>query len=328
MSEPSRTYRKSISDAEKFEKETDERSGDARDTGDTRTSRVADEKLRKLNRNELVRETGCSPVNVFTSKIKRKRISRGVQCVSIGCRSSTGRSLLSCFKSKSGKHSLTRKAKRKKAAANKFDVGPRNEVNRSPDTTTVNDESHKVIKEEIKSMSDTDTKKEKFEKIGEEKIERIIYGNDRELLVRIQNINDVEKSKDNADSKDRKVKINLLDKLRLRKALTCRNDSKAQQNGSRHESRNHKEEIVGFSFENKRANGGHKREDNSQSTKIVDREIDSSNGWKSASADRGNINKIKERLDLCIVELNEIISDACVIFGNRKNTAKNNDRGC
>lgn len=330
VSEPSRTYRKSISDAEKSKKEIDERSGDARDTSDARTSRDADEKLRKLNenRNELVRETGCSPVNIFTSKIKRKKISRGVQCISIGCRNSAGRFLLSCFKSKSG-HNLTRKAKRKKASANKFNVRPQNEVNRSPNTTTINDESHKVIKEEIKSTSDIDTKKEKFEKIGEEKIERIIYGNDKELLVQMQNIYDIEKSKDN-DSKYRKVKINLLDKLRLRKALTCRNDSKAQQNGSRHESRNHKEEIVEFSFENEKTNDGRKREDNSQSTKIVDREMDSSNRRKSAivSTDRGNVNKIKERLDLCIIELNEIIGDACAIFGNQKNAAKNNDRGC
>lgn len=320
MSEPSGAYRKSISDAEKSEKETDERSGDARDTGDARTSRVANEKLRKLNesRNEVVSETSCSPANVFTSKIKRKRISRGVQCVSTECRSHVGQFLLNCFKLKSKRHSLRRKAKRKKASANKFDVGPRIEVNRWPGAITISDESHNVMKEKV---SDTNTKKDEFEKMSEEKIERIAYGNDNGLSVQMQNMYDGgEKPKD--DSKYRKVKINLLEKLRLRRALIRKNDSKAQQNGSRHESRNRKEEIAKLTYENKKVNGARKREDNSlnsQNIKIVDREMDSSNRWKTIiTADgKSDVNKIKERLDSCIAELNEIIGDAYAIFGNK-----------
>jgi len=132
----------------------------------------------------------------------------------------------------------------------------------------------------------------------------------------MQNTYDGEKSKD--ESKYRKVKINLLEKLRLKRALLRKNDS-AQQNGSRLESRSHKEEVARLSYENKRMNGARKREDSSQSVKIVEREMDSSNKRKiitTASADRkSDVNKIKERLDSCIAELNEIIGDACAIFG-------------
>jgi len=320
VSEPSGTYRKSISDAEKSRKETDERPGDARDTGDARTSRVANEKLRKLNenRNEVVSETGFrSPANVFTPKIKRKRISRGVQCVSIGYRNHVSRFLLNCFKLKSKKHNLKRKAKNKKASANKFDVEPRIEVNRLPCAIIISDESHNVMKEKV---SDTNTKKDEFEKMNEKKIERITYGNG--LSVQMQNMHDDEKSKD--DLKNRKVKINFLEKLRLWRALIHKNDSKAQQNKLRHESQNHKEEIVKLSCENKKVNCARKCEDNSQSVKI-DCEMDSNNRWKTIITANGesNINKIKERLDLYIAELNGIIDDACLIFGNKKEAAKN-----
>lgn len=322
MFEPSGTYRKSISDAEKSGKETEERPGDARDTGDARTWRVANEKPRKFNehRNEVVNETGCSPANAFTAKIKRKRISRGVQCVSIGDRRSyADRFVLDYIKLKSRRHSLTRKPKRKRA--NKFDVA-RNEVNRSSGTTIINDESHKVANEKI---NDTNTSKDEFEKISEAKVE----GNDKELpVIKIQNMHDGEKSKD--DSKYRKVKINLLEKLRG--ALMRKSDLKAQQNGSRHESRNHIEETARLGYENKRVNDARKCGDNSQSVKIVDREMDSSNGRKTittASADRVNdVNKIKERLDSYIAELNGIIGDAYAIFGNRKKVAKNNGQRC
>jgi len=307
VSEPSGTYRKSISDAEKSGKGIDESPEDARDTENARTSRVANEKQRKLNEhgNEVVNE--ISPANVFTSKIKRKRISRGVQCVSNGRRRRAGRFFLNCFKSKSRRHNLARKAKMKKALVNKFGVG-QNEVIRAG--TTISDERHKATEGKI---SDTNIKKDK---INEEKIERITCGNDKELPIQMQNTHDGEKSKD--DSKYHKVKINLLEKLRLKRALLRKNDS-AQQNGSRLESRSHKEEVARLSYENKRMNGARKREDSSQSVKIVEREMDSSNERKiitTASADRkSDVNKIKERLDSCIAELNEIIGDACAIFG-------------
>lgn len=316
MSEPSGTYRKSISDAEKSGEEADERPGNVRDTGDTKILRVANEKLRELDerQNEVVSEMDCRPANLFTSKIKRKRISRGVQCVSIECRGHAGRSLFSCFKSK--RHDSARKAKRKKV---NFDVGPRNKVNKSSNATIINDEPRNVIKEEIKSTRDADTKKENFEKIDEEKIENIC-GADKELLVRPQNMHDGEKSEDDSKYQNNKVKINLLEKLRLRKASTRKNDSKAQQNVSRHESQNHKEEIVGFNCENRRVTSAHECEDNSQSVNIVDRRVDASNERKTmASADReSNINKIKERLDSCVAELNGIIGDARAIFGNKR----------
>lgn len=315
VSEPSRTYRKSIlENGEKSGKETDERPENIRDTGNAKTLLIANEKLRKFNehQNEVVSKTDCSPANVFIrSKIKRKRISRGVQCVSIESRRHASQFLFNCFKSQSRRHSLdARKAKKKKALADKFDVGLQNEVNSSPGAIS---ESRNVIKEEIKSTCDTDTKKEEFE-INKEKIEKVTYENDKELHVQMQNAHD-EKSKDNDDSRYRKMKINLLKKL-LRGALTRdKNDSKTQQGG--YKSRNHKEEIAGLNYESKRING----KDNSQNIKIVDRQMDSSNEqWTitSASVDRrSDVNKIKGRLDSCIAELNGIIDDACTIFDKR-----------
>ncbi|KYN12759.1 hypothetical protein ALC57_15037 [Trachymyrmex cornetzi] len=157
--------------------------------------------------------------------------------------------------------------------------------------------------------------------MNEKKIETTTYGNDNGLFVQMQNMHD-EKPKN--DLKYRKVKINLLEKLRLRRALIHKNDSKAQQNELRHESRNHKEEIVKLSSENKKVNCARKRKDNSQSVKI-DCEMDSSNRWKTIITADGesDINKIKERLDSCIAELNGIIGDVCEIFGNKKEVAKN-----
>ncbi|KYN33028.1 hypothetical protein ALC56_12662 [Trachymyrmex septentrionalis] len=322
VSEPSGTYRKSISDAEKSGKETDERPGYARDTGDARTSRVANEKLRKLNENrneEIVNETDCSSASVFAPKIKRKRISRGVQCDSIGHRSHVGRSFLNRFKLKLKRHSLKRKAKRKKASANKFDVEPRIEVNILPGATIISDESHNEMKEKV---NNTSTKKDEFEKMNEKKIERITYGNDNGSFVQTQNIHDNEKPKD--DLKYRKVKINLLDKLRLGRALMHKHDSEAQQNELGHESRNHKEKIVKLNCENKKANCARKREDNSQGVKI-DCEMDSGNRWKTIKTanKESDINKIKERLDSCIAELNGIIGDVRAIFDNKKEAVKN-----
>lgn len=313
--EPSRTYRKSILDGEKSGKETDERSENVRDTGNAKTLLIANEKFNE-RQNEVVSKTDCSPANVFTPKIKRKRISRGVQCVS--CRRHAGQSLFNCFKSNSRRHSLVRKVKRKKALADKVDVGLQNDVNSS--ANIIRDESRNVIKEEIRSTCDTDTKKEELE-IDEKKIGRITYRNSKELLVQMQNVPD-EKSKGDDESKYRKVKINLLEKLRLRRDLTRgKNDSKTQQNGRG--SRNHKEEMAGLSYEDKRVSG----KDNSQDIKIVDRQMDSSNERQSiasASVDRrSDVNKIKARLDSCIAELNGIISDACAIFDNRRN-----GRGC
>ncbi|KYM95257.1 hypothetical protein ALC62_14168, partial [Cyphomyrmex costatus] len=293
---------------------------------DTRLNvKLPNEKLRKLlneNRNEVVSETGCSPANVFTFKIKKKKISRGVQCVLIGCHSDIGRFFLNCFKLKSKRHGLGRKAKRKKASANKFDVGPRIEVNRLPNTSIIiSDKSRKVTEEKI---NDTNIKENEFKKMSEEKIERIIYGNDYGLSAQMQNIHDSEKLKN--DLKYRKVKINLLEKLRLRRTLIRKNDSPMQQNGSRYESQNHKEEITKLSYVNKMVNGAARKcEDNSQSGKIVDREMDSSNGRKTIITvdEKSDVNKIKERLDSHIAELNGIIGDASVIFGNKKETTKN-----
>lgn len=329
------TYRKSISDVEKSGEETDERPGDVGDTGDAETLRVASEKPRGLNehQNVVVSETG--PANVFTSRIKRKRISRGVQCVSIGRHGHAGRCFFNCFRSKARRRGRTQEARRRKASANRFDVGSnssqRNEVKSSPSATLINDGSRNAIKEEVKSTCDRDTdiKAEKFGKVGEEKTERVTCGNDEELLLRkMQNLHDGEKSQNNDDSKYRGVKINLLERLRRRGALTCKNVSETRRSGSPRESRNHKEEIAGLNYESKRTNGARKCEDNSRNVKVIDRQMDSSNERKTIASDRGNdVNKIKERLDSCIAQLNGIIGDACAIFGNRRNRTKNNGRG-
>lgn len=324
VSEPLGAYRKSISDGEKSGEETDERPGDIGDTGDARTSLcAASERPRALNERRngevVYRETGCGPATASTAGIKRKRISRGVQC----CHSHPGRSLFSCLESGSRRRSLARRARRRAASANKFDAGSRNEAKRSPNAGMINDESRGAIKEE--PMRDTDTKREEFGKIGEEqKIEGIAGGHDEEL--RMQSPRGGEKSKDNDDSRCRKVKRNLLEMLRLRRAPMRREDD-SEAGGSPHEPRNREGEIAGLDYEGERNVA-----DNSRNVEIIDRQMDSSDGRKviaTASIDRGgDVNKIKERLDSCIAELNGIIGDACAIFGNRRNGARNNGRGC
>lgn len=313
VSEPLGTYRKSISDGEKSGEEADERPGDVGDTGDARTSRAADERPRELNerRDEVVRrETGCGPADVSTPGIKRKRISRGVQCVSIGRHGHPGRSLFGCFKSRS--RSLARRAGRRGASANKFDVGSRSEAEGAPGM--INDESRDAAKEGPKSTRDTGAKGKKLGKIGAGKMEGIARGNDEEARNPYNGEDD--------DSKRRGVKRSLLETLRRRR-VSDKDDSKAGRGGSPHESRSREGETAGLGYE------ARKRADNSR--KIRDRQM--SDGREIVATEgvdgESDANKIKERLDSCIAELNGIIGDACAIFDNGRNgRTRNNGRGC
>lgn len=341
VSETSGMYRRSISDPEKFGEEISERSGNVKDIGDIKISCVADEKLESPNKhrnNEVVNNMYCDcPSNVTTLKIKRKRISRGVQYSLIECQNHAKRFLLGYFGSKSSakKYNLTRKMERKEALTDKqkFYIGSRNKMNESLDATTICNESHNV------KLNNTDMKEEKFEN-DTKKIGKIIYAseiNRKKLFVRLQNTNDNEKRKKDNNSKNRKVKINPFEKLWPSKASTCNDNLKVQQNRSlcnfniADDSENNKKETAESNFENNRRNGARKREHDSQdkqSVNIFDRKIDLSarnarNASAIANSDRESIaNKVKERLDLCIVELNGIIEDACVVFGSGKSAAR------
>ncbi|XP_070160608.1 uncharacterized protein PF3D7_1120600-like [Polyergus mexicanus] len=337
--EASRMYRRSISDVEKFEKEISERSGNVRDIGDIRFSCVADEKLKSHNKyqNEVVNNMYCDydPPNVTTSKIKRKRISRGVQYSLIGCQSHTKRFFLGYFGSKSSakKYNLTQKMEKKEALTDKkkFYIGSRNKMNESLDATTICNESHNV------KLNNTDMKEEEFEN-DTKKIGKIIYDRGMKhtkLFVRLKNKNDNEKRKKDNNSSNRKMKINPFEKLWPIKALTRNDNLKAQQDRSLRNfniadnSKDNKKGTTKSNFENNRKNGARKREHDSQdeqNVNIFNCKIDSNNAQDVSAitnSDRESMtNKVKERLDSCIIELNGIIGDAYVVFGSGKSSAR------
>lgn len=341
VSETLGMYRRSISDSEKFGKEISERSGNVKDIGDVKISCVADEKLespdKHQNKEVVINNMNCDcPSNVTTLKIKRKRISRGVQYSLIECQNHTKRFLLGYFGSKSTakKYNLTRKMERKEALTDKeekFYIESRNKMNESLDATTICNESHNV------KLNNTDMKEELEN--DTKKIGKIIYPsemNRKKLFIRLQNTNDTEKRKKDNNSKNRKVKINPFEKLWPSKALTCNDNLKVQQNRSlcnfniADDSENNKKETAESNFETNR-NGARKHEhdsQNKQSVNILDRKIDTNarnarNASAIANSDRESMaNKVKERLDSCIVELNGIIDDACVVFGSGKSAAR------
>lgn len=307
--ELSGTYQKSISDVEKFEKEIDERS-----TEDVKTSCFVNEKLRKPNRyqNKVISNHNFSPRNASITKMKKKRISRGVQYdvpIVRQTRLYVGRFFLNCFKSKSNvkKYNLAQKIEKEESLDDKetFDIGLQNEINKSLGTIRFNRNSHDIDVEKL--INSANIKKEKFE-------------------------NDEDKIIDNL--KNCKVKINFLEKLS--KILIRNNNLKAQRNKLQvdfnivGDSQNNKKKIDDPRFENKRINNDHKCEESRSrwDVKIFDCKKDSNNACKIAtvnSDEESDVNKVKKRLDSCIVELNGIINDACAIFGSGKNSAVKSD---
>lgn len=337
VSEATGMYRKSISDAEKFGKERNGRPENIRNIGDVRISCVADEKLRSNEyQNDIVNNMYCdyNTTNVTTSKIKRKRISRGVQYSLIGCQNHAKQFLLSCFGSKSNakKYNLAREVERKEVLSDKkkFFIGSRNQANESLDAKAISNESHNV------KLNNIDTKKEKFEN-GMKKIAKIILcgrGINHKIFVQSQNTDDNEKRKKDNNPKNCKAKINPFEKLRPSKTLTRNDNLKLQQNRSSRnfniadDSENNKKETAEWNFENNLMNGVCKRKHDSRDERnvnIFDHKINSNNARKKTiiNFNKESIaNKVKERLDSCIVELNGIIGDACVIFDSGKSAAR------
>lgn len=322
MFELSEAYRKPILDVEKFKKEIDKISNrDMKNFGDVRTSCFVDEKLRKPNacQHKVIsnahRNYSLGPVrNASTAKMKKKRISRSVQYdVPIVRHSRVSQFFLNCFRSKSDeievkKYNLAHKIEKEKTLDDdkkKFDIELQEEINKSLDTIRFSHKSHDVEMEKL--MNNTDVKRE-------------IFKNQGNKMKKITDTNDNEKQNENDSLKNCKVKISFLEKLN--KILNRNNNNpKAQQNeldfSIVDDSQYNEKGIDKSCFENNRINDG-------WGVKIVDRKRDSNNACKIAitNSDRENdVNEVKKRLDLCITELNDIISDACVIFGGGKNSA-------
>lgn len=299
VSETTGMYRKSISDAAKFGKEMNRRSGNVRDIGDIRISCVTGEKLKRSNeyQNDVVNNMyrDYNTPNVTVSKIKRKRISRGVQYSLIECQNHATQFLPSCFGSKSNakKYNLTQKKKRERTLSDKkkFYIRSRNQANESLDATAISNESLNV------KLNNIDTKKEKF-KNGMKKIGKIMNGHGMHhkiLFVRSQNTANNPKAQQYRSSRN----FNIAD-----------------------DSENNKKETDKCNFENNLMNGARKRAHDSRKNEwnvnIFGRKMNLNNARKKTviNFDRESIaNRVKERLDSCIVELNGIIGDACVIFG-------------
>lgn len=157
VSEPSETRRRSISRAGKSGKKTDRGSKDVRDLKTLRAVSL-NKKSEKINEDAIVND-------IVTSKIKRKRISRGVQHDTSTGRSRARRFFLSCFVgSRAGRDSSTGKLKNNKISTGRnFDINLQNKENKSAaDTETINKNFSNNAETRKIASDDTERKDENF----------------------------------------------------------------------------------------------------------------------------------------------------------------------
>lgn len=332
-SKPSRTrtYRKSISDAEKSGRERNaERSRKVRDNEDARISSAVDEKSAEVSggENESISDTyrNCSPANVITIlRIRRKRISRGVQYdISVGRQRHAGCFPLDCLKWESSvrKYKLTQE--KKQAVGKKFAIvhGSRNKGNarlpsnnkKTPSNDAESEEPRDTAKEREESTSNANPKKEEFENGKGGKIEKIIDRNENG------------ERKGNAETKDITMAANHSGRSWVNHAST-----RTRQNGSccsfdiADSSRDNKKKIAQADLRNERTNGEYLGGQNRWDIKIVDRKANSIDLRENANPGRRVDAKMTRRLDSCIAELKKMIGDTRTIFGGGKSATRRSD---
>lgn len=269
----------------------------------------------------------CSSGNIVAPRIRRKKISRGVQYdVSVGRSFREGSSLFQCcFRPRSRKHKRTREAKKRLSVGrNESGVAheSRNQMVELPVEKIISEDtrieqSRNSTEEEKKSIDDMNLRKEKSQPDGGE-------------IRTSTSTNDDGTRRRNDKSENREANLRRLT-LWPRKIKLRRNNSSPGQRAIRNDDFNvdspgDEREIVETDAESKRTNSDHERDNdpqNERSVRFSDPKADSTEGRKNADPNRGNyVSEARRRLDLCIVELNEIIRDACVIFGGGKSVAK------
>ncbi|XP_014478457.1 PREDICTED: uncharacterized protein LOC106746394 isoform X2 [Dinoponera quadriceps] len=253
-------------------------SENVRDHGDDRASHDNGEKSRKPGR---CRDTLASDV----PKIRRKRISRGVQYdVPVRRERSAGSLFLSCFRPRTrGKVEKARVSADESSSKRSCDS---TEKGRGP-------------------TGDADLKQERFEGDGEN-IRSVVDGDG--------------KRRENGGSEDRhSSRLGTPRKV----SVTRDNDAKALGERSNRNSvvigsSDNQEQIVETTFGDKRTSSDRERNDGShgeRSVKFSDHKAENARRGNADSDRRETANEARKRLDFCIAELNGIIRDACVIFG-------------
>ncbi|EFN84005.1 hypothetical protein EAI_03390 [Harpegnathos saltator] len=301
-SKPSRASREPISDAEKFSRETD---------NDEKSQEP--ERCRNRPANDTYRER--SPENVIASKIRRKRISRGVQYDRPAERGrNAGCLFLRCFRPRSKEYKQAREAERKRAHRNKSDIvrerqkrAIRSSVEKIISGGTRPEQSCGSIDEEEIPAGDANLKKETRK------------GNEEE----VRSIKKKYDESQNRDAKWSRLGVPWLCKMFGRSARARRRRSVRNSNPSVVviDSAGNKEEITETDFGSKGKYSDRERNDGfhgDRSVKFPDCETKSEDARENAAAAserQNNVNEARKRLDLCIAELNGIIRDACAIFG-------------
>lgn len=310
-SEASRTHRKSTLNGEKCRKEINRR--------DMGTLYITDENCQNPNKHQDESignnvNVDCGPRNI----IRRKRISRGVQYdVSVGRRSRIAfRFLLKCFRSNGEKYNSVRKVKK-------------NEILNNTKPLKIVSSQDGANTSLVKEISNNDCRFEECHTISDNKMEKLLNNtdlkpemleNNEEATRKIKNDNSDKQEEEEEDPKNNHKIKNSLKKLIT---ILTRNP-RMEQNLSQHVpntddflSKKSKKTVDSIS-ESNRTSRNHNRDNHGTSIKSFHREA-SSNTLRSAhtnSDDESDVNKTRRRLDFCIAELSEIISDACVIFSS------------
>lgn len=325
VSEASRTHRKSTLNGEKCGKEINRR--------DIGTLYITDENCQNPNKHqdESINNNvnvDCGPRNI----IRRKRISRGVQYdVSIGRRSRIAfRFLLKCFRSNREKYNSAREVKKSDILNN----------TKSLKIVSSQDGANTSL---IKEMSSDDCRFEECHTVSDNKMEKLLNDTDlktemlesnEEATRKIKNDNS-DKQEEEEEEEDHPKNNHITKKNSLKKfiRILTRNPRMEQNQSQRVPNTddflsNKSKKTVDSVSENNRTSRNHKRDNHGTSIKSFYREA-SSNARRSAHAnsdDESDVNKARRRLDFCIAELSEIISDACVIFGSGDGAARESGR--
>jgi len=290
VSEASRTYRKSVPDGRKYRKEVN---GDG-----VRTLCVIDESLKHQGGIDTC-DDRCRR-DVITPKIRRKRISRGVQSnVSAGQRS---RLFLDYF----------RLRPRKKKYNPSEEIGEREIL-----------KSERIIRIPPRNQANAS--------LVEEIIGRGFKGNDRNTCddKKGRYPDTIPEMSEDKDKDNRKVKKNSFE--RFITILTCKNIPKMQRYNvpSIDSPKDKRGTIEPSDFKSTRTSSecnGPRSE--KLGVNVFYRKNDSNDARTALdvnSGDESDVNEARKKLDCCIAELNDIISDACVVFGSKRAQCRGGD---
>lgn len=266
--------------------------------------------------------TYCRPGNVIASKIRRKRISRGVQYdVPAEREKSASNLFLNCFRPRSRKYRPTREV----VEGTKVSTG-------QGKSDFVHELRNQMIESSAGKIVSGGTRPEKSCNTTEQRERPTDYGvdskKDKDEVRSSTNANVDGKQKEQDKPEDHAARSNRFGVSWPRKIKLRRNNNPPAQTerSIRQDDPNvfvgNKGETVETDVESKQINSDRRCNNDFHGERNV-RFSDLKAGDARKSAGReDHVNEARNRLDLCIAELNEIIRDACVIFGGGKSAAR------